>query len=396
VIFIKNKMLKPTIISISMATVMAGAAISPALGVIAKAFPEASSTMIKLILTAPALTIIPFTFLTSYLTTKFSKRTIVLFGLLIYLIGGIGPQFMPTIELLVLFRLVLGAGVGILMPLSESLIYDYFTGIERTKMMGYNAGFSNFGGIVTMLLAGGLATFGWQLPFNVYLLGLVIFVLVFFYLPKGGIQQPPQNEKKLKIPLAVYGYSLAMGVIMLAYYAVATNIALYLEQTNLGGPALAGVVVSFVTIGGMVTSLLLVQIESILTQFLIPVMLLAMGISFSVMSFTNSVLLLMISVCFIGFAQGALFPVLTMKTLNTVKLHQTDKAIAVSTAFIFSGQFLSPLVLDSICKLANQTAIRFQFGVLSVGVLISAVIVFFFVKDRPSTLLHEQTEKKSD
>jgi Na+/melibiose symporter-like transporter len=104
----------------------------------------------------------------------------------------------------------------------------------------------------------------------------------------------------------------------------------------------------------------------------------------------------MISVCFIGFAQGALFPVLTMKTLNTVKLHQTDKAIAVSTAFIFSGQFLSPLVLDSICKLANQTAIRFQFGVLSVGVLISAVIVFFFVKDRPSTLLHEQTEKKSD
>ena len=80
-----------------MATVMAGAAISPALGVIAKAFPEASSTMIKLILTAPALTIIPFTFLTSYLTTKFSKSTIVLFGLLIYLIGGIGTLFMPTI-----------------------------------------------------------------------------------------------------------------------------------------------------------------------------------------------------------------------------------------------------------------------------------------------------------
>ncbi|HZK43394.1 MAG TPA: MFS transporter [Syntrophomonadaceae bacterium] len=388
-------MLKPTIISISMATVMAGAAISPALGVIAKAFPDASPTMIKLILTAPALSIIPFTFLTSYLTTKLSKRTIVLFGLVIYLIGGIGPQFMPTIELLILFRLVLGAGVGVLMPLSESLIYDYFTGIERTKMMGYNAGFSNFGGIITMLLAGGLATLGWQLPFYVYLLGLVIFVLVFFYLPKEEIRKPPQHEKKLKIPLTVYGYSLGMGAIMLAHYAVATNMALYLEQTSLGGPALAGAVISFVTIGGMVTSLLLVQIESILNRFLIPVMLLAMGLSFSFMSFTNSVPVLMTSVCFIGFAQGALFPTLTIKILNRVKIHQTDKAIAVSTAFIFSGQFLSPLVLDGIGKIANQTAIRFQFGVLSVCILISVVIIFFFVKDRPNTQLHEETEKTS-
>ncbi|WP_237262377.1 hypothetical protein [Sporosarcina ureae] len=35
-----KRMLKPTIISISMATVMAGAAISPALGLIAANFPE--------------------------------------------------------------------------------------------------------------------------------------------------------------------------------------------------------------------------------------------------------------------------------------------------------------------------------------------------------------------
>ncbi len=160
-----NKMLKPAIISISMATVMAGAAISPALGMIAQAFPDASATMIKMIITAPAIMIIPFSFLTSFLTTKLPKRTIVMIGLAIYLIGGVGPQFMPTIETLILFRLVLGAGVGLLMPLSESLIYDYYTGEERVKMMGYNAAFSNFGGIITMLLAGWLAASGWKLPF---------------------------------------------------------------------------------------------------------------------------------------------------------------------------------------------------------------------------------------
>lgn len=368
-------MLEPTIISISMATVMAGAAISPALGIIAKAFPEASSTMIKMILTAPALTIIPFTFLTSYLTTKLSKRTVVMIGLGVYLIGGIFPQYMPTIELLILFRLVLGAGVGILMPLSESLIYDYFTGRERTRMMGYNSAFSNFGGIVTMIIAGWLATYGWQKPFNVYLLGIAIFILVFFYLPKREVQHPPQHEQNLKIPPAVYGYSLAMGAIMLAYYAVATNMALYLEQTNLGGPALAGTIVSFATAGGMITSLLLVQIIAILKKYLVPVALLAMGIPFIFLSFTTRIPLIMISVCCIGFAQGILFPVLTMKALDSVKLHQTDRAIAVATTFIFSGQFLSPLLLDAISKMANRTAIRFQFSVLALLIFISVMVI---------------------
>src|SRR5690625_4501094 len=220
-----NRMLKPTIISISMATVMAGAAISPALGLIAKAFPDASPTMIKLILTSPSIMIIPFSFLSSYLTSKLTKRTIILFGLLIYLVGGVIPQFVSTIELLLALRLLLGAGVGLLMPLAMSLINDYYTGKERTQMMGFNSAFSNFGGIITMLVAGWLATFGWRTPFNVYFLGLGIFILIFFFLPKGEIQQSLDHEPKTKLPLSVYGYSLAMGGIMLAYYAIATNMA---------------------------------------------------------------------------------------------------------------------------------------------------------------------------
>ncbi|HZJ84844.1 MAG TPA: MFS transporter, partial [Syntrophomonadaceae bacterium] len=373
--FIKGKMLKPTIISISMATVMAGAAISPALGVIAKAFPEASTTMIKMILTAPAITIIPFTFLTSYLTTKLSKRTVVIIGLSTYLIGGLGPQFMSTIEAIILFRLILGASVGILMPLSESLIYDYYTGTERSSMMGYNAAFSNFGGIITMLIAGWLATFGWRNPFNVYLLGVFIFVLVFFFLPKEEVRKPPAHERNLKIPFAVYVYSFAMGAVMLAYYAVATNMALYLEQTNLGGPALAGTVVALAAIGGMLTSFFLVKVMETLKRFLIPVMLATMGLAFFFLSFTNSILIIMISVVFIGFAQGALFPVLTMKALNRVKLHQTDRAIAVATTFIFTGQFLSPVILDFIAKLANQASIKFQFGILATFLFVSVVVI---------------------
>src|SRR5699024_2158107 len=189
VIFI-NKMLKPTIISISMATVMAGAAISPALGLIADAFPEASPTTIKLILTAPSLMIIPFSFLSSYLTTKFTKRTIIMIGLMIYLLGGIGPQIVSSIVPLLALRLILGAGVGLVMPLSLSRIDDSGTGNERSRVRGYNSGFSNRGGVVAMLLAGWLATVRWGIPFFACFVGGLILIRIVFFFLEGEIQQP--------------------------------------------------------------------------------------------------------------------------------------------------------------------------------------------------------------
>src|SRR5699024_681947 len=137
-----------------------------------------------------------------------------------------------------------------------------------TQMMGYNSAFSNFGGIITMLVAGCLATFGCRVPFNVYFLGLIIFLLIFFFLPKGEIQLPVKEKSNTTLPLAVYGYALAMGGVMLSYYSVATNIALYLEQNSLGGATLAGTIVSFTTVGGMITSLLLVRIDMTLKNFL--------------------------------------------------------------------------------------------------------------------------------
>lgn len=375
-----SKMLTPTILSIGMATVMAGAAISPALGLIAQAFPEASPTMIKLILTAPSIMIIPFSFLSSYLTSKISKRLIIMIGLIIYLIGGIGPQFVSSIEFLLILRLILGAGVGLVMPLSMSLINDYYSGTARTKMMGFNSAFSNFGGIVTMLFAGWLATFGWRVPFNVYFLGLLIFILIFFFLPKGEVHKRPKQTKKSRLPLAVYGYALAMGGIMLAYYSIATNIALYLEQNNLGGATLAGTVVSFTTIGGMTTSLLLVQIETTLKKYIMPVMLFGMAIAFFLLTITNNIFFVIVGVCLIGFGQGALFPTIVLKALDRVQPFQADRVIAWTSSMTFLGQFLSPVILDGIAKIANQVNIRFQYGVLSASimviVLISAIITF--------------------
>lgn len=371
-----NRMLKPTIISIAMATVMAGAAISPALGLIAANFPDTNPTLIKLVLTAPSLLIIPFSFLSGYLTKKTSKRSIVLIGLVIYVIAGVGAQFMNTIETLLALRFFLGAGVGLVMPLSFTLISDYFTGKEQTKMMGYNTAFSNFGGIVTMLLAGYLASFNWRVPFNVYWIGLIIFLLVFFFLPKDKPIEEDASTRKTKIPMSIYGLALGAMFVMLVYYAIATNMALYLEQSNLGGSQTAGIVISFTTVGGMVTSMILVRLEMVLKNYLIPISLLVMGLAFAVLSITYSIPIVLLSVSLVGFGQGVIFPLINVRALNQVELFQTGTVIAIVSSSIYVGQFLSPVVLDTISQVAGYPTIRFQYGVIAVGMIIAFAAMF--------------------
>lgn len=366
-------MIKPTIIAISMATVFAGTAVAPALGEISKAFPEVDEVFIKLILTLPSLMIIPFTFIASYLTTKITKRSILFIGLTIYLIGGVGAQFMNSIELILLFRLILGMGVGLIVPLSMSLINDSFIGRERTQMMGLNSAFTNFSGIITVMLAGFLASHGWRLPFNVYLLGIVIMFFVYFFLPKNEIYKPQNNEAKLKIPKIIYGYGLAMGGVMIANFAIQTNMALFLEQNNIGGPSLAGVVISFITVGGMITNLFLARLDELFGKFFITIMLLGMGIAFMILSVSTVLPLIIISVSLVGIG-GALLPLLTVKAFDHVEPHQADQTVAITISFVFLGQFISPIALDSIGKLFNNNDVQFKYAFLSVVILIIAVI----------------------
>src|SRR5699024_10541800 len=120
-----------------------------------------------------------------------------------------------------------------------------------------------------------------------------------------------------------------------------------------------GLVVSFTTVGGMITSLSLVHIEMALKKFVIPVMLFGMGGAFFILSFTNSVPLLILSVCLVGFCQGSLFPILFLKAFDSVPVHQSEQAVAITSSFIFLAQFLAPVVLYGIGKIANTANIRY-------------------------------------
>ena len=126
-----HPMIKPTILSLSLLTVMSGAAIAPDLARIAMAFPESSPTSIKFILTVPAIFIIIFSMLSGWLCTRTTKRNVLFLGLLMYVTGGVGGGTVNSMGNLLVFRGLLGAGVGLITPLSTGLVADFYSGDDR-------------------------------------------------------------------------------------------------------------------------------------------------------------------------------------------------------------------------------------------------------------------------
>lgn len=183
-----KKRLLYTILSISLLTVMAGAAIAPALGIISKHFTGRSPLLIQLIVSLPALFII----LTNLVFPSFCRlmktQSLALTGLGVYVLSGAGAFLVDNIWVLLALRASMGVSVGMIMPLSTGLLAYYFPPEEQASLMGLSAAMNQMGGVIATFLAGMLAGISWNYAFLVYLLGLVAIVMVAMFLPNERLQ----------------------------------------------------------------------------------------------------------------------------------------------------------------------------------------------------------------
>ena len=157
-----KRRLSYTILSISLLTVMAGAAIAPALGVISEHFSGQSPLLIQLIVSLPALFIILTNLVFSWLCRLMRTRTLALTGLALYVLSGAGAFFVDNIWLLLVLRALMGVSVGMIMPLSTGLLAYYFPPEEQAGLMGLSAAMNQMGGVVATFLAGVLAGISWN------------------------------------------------------------------------------------------------------------------------------------------------------------------------------------------------------------------------------------------
>ncbi len=237
--------LKTTILSLSLITVMAGAAVSPTLGAIGAYFTEADPFLVKQIITLPSLAIMMAFLLYGVFSVRFSSRIIAVTGLLLYIAGGACAGLAQNIYELLLFRFILGLGTGLLMPLCTSLISYSFDKSEQVTLMGYSSSMNNLGAVLAMIFSSVLVVINWRCSFLVYLIGLPVFLMVLIFLPNVKIENAKENKLKgndVKTLWPLYG---AMFITQVVFYALTSNFSLVCAQENLLPTSMIGSIMAF-------------------------------------------------------------------------------------------------------------------------------------------------------
>ena len=332
------------ILSISLLTVMAGAAMAPALGAIKEHFSDSSPLLVQFIVSLPALLIIITTFFFRPLCRLMRSRTLALVGLTLYVAAGAGAFFVDGIGVLLVLRALLGVSVGMIMPLSTGLLSFYFPPRMQSRLMGLSAAMNQMGGVVATMLAGVLATVEWRYAFLVYLAGLLAIVLVAALLPN---EQLASRGSRLEIKTLVRFHPsvTAMFLIMLLFFVYPTNFALTAREQGVSTIATTFIMVGLDLVAFIVGLLFgwLMHCFRRQMKYAAP---LFFFVGYSALAFIPGLPGMIVGSVLIGLANGAGVPY--VNTIASIKGGR-DAAVTVMpliSAALYLGQFLSPLIVS--------------------------------------------------
>ena len=340
----KKRRLLYTILSISLLTVMAGAAIAPALGTISKHFAGQSPLLIQLIVSLPALFIILTNLVFPLLCRLMKTRTLALTGLLLYVLAGAGAFFVDNIWVLLVFRALMGVSVGMIMPLSTGLLAYYFPPEEQAGLMGLSAAMNQMGGVVATFLAGTLASISWNYAFLVYLLGLIAIILVALFLPNERLSR--RGGVSLSLLKRFHPSVVGMFLVMVLFFIYPTNFALTASAS------LSEMGITLVMVGLDVVAFLVGLVFGFLMKRFAAQMKYAAPLGFMAgylcLAAGNSLVWLLLGSALIGIANGIGVPYLN--TIGSVKAGKeaATTVMPLLSAALYLGQFLSPLIVSPV------------------------------------------------
>lgn len=338
----------------SLLTVMAGAAIAPALGAIHQHFAGTPKVLVQLIVSMPALLIIITNAFFLEISRRLGSRTIALAGLGLYVASGVGCFFTSGIAALLALRAVLGVSVGLVMPLSTGLLAYYFPPERQAHYMGLSASMNQTGGVVATLLAGALSYTGWNFPFLVYLLGLPAIVLVALFLPnerlgsanKRGVPFAPRQL--LKFHPSVVG----MTLLMLIFFVFVTNFAITTSHATGYSPMQITAIMVGTDVVAAIAGIAFGAVMSAIPKhmkYLAPLFFMA---GYALLCAGSGAATLAGAAC-IGLANGLGVPYLL--TIGSIKggKNSATTVMPLLSAALYLGQFVSPLVVSPLAWLIS-------------------------------------------
>lgn len=376
-----SAMLMPAILSVSLLTIMAPTAVAPALAAIKQAFPDITETQAKLVLTLPTL-MMPIGLFAAKLTERFDKKKILLTGMVLFLVFGVGGGFVNDFNVLLAMRVLFGVGIGIMTPLSTSLIFDFISDTNRrNKLMGIQGAVNQLGGLVFMGLSGVLANISWRYSFLCYAFVIVSLVLVLLFMPAippYKAQTATTTAKKKGLSWKIYPLAFFAMMIFVCFFVVNTDLALFMHHEGLGDAKDCGFALSVMRIPAIFAGIMLGWLMKNLKDWTVTIATLFMAAGYLIIAYSYSYDMLVVGCLVIGIGGGVSIPPLFTFVPRIVPPRQRTLGVATVSMVAQLGQFVSPLYTNLFVSGEDGSALRMRFVVATVTTVIIGFMVVAF------------------
>lgn len=363
------------VLSLSLLTVMAGAAVAPALDVIREHFADADVATVQMVISMPALFIALASPVFSLLARRFSAKALCVRALVLYVAAGVGAGFVDSLPVVLVFRALVGVSVGIVMPLSTGLLAWFFPPEQQHSLMGRAAAMNQLGGVVGTLAAGLLAQISWRTAFLVYLMGVPCLVLCAAFVPNERIV-----EGKANTGVAPSGAStlrrywplvLAMFFLMLSFFIFPSSYAMESAGEGVLSPLAVTLIMTWLDLVAFAAGLAFARVRGLLGEscrFVAPVL---FAVGYAVLALVGGWTGGIIGGVLIGCAAGIGVPFL----MSTASLAEGRRAATTVLPLLSMALYLAQFATPTALALAR---VALPAGVAHVPYLtaIAAAVVF--------------------
>ncbi|HBC92447.1 MAG TPA: MFS transporter [Pelotomaculum sp.] len=358
--------------------------IAGGLSVIGQHFSNLPQTSIQLLISLPCIVIIIVTLLVGKVQEYMSKKTLVVFGILCFIIGGVAPAFVSSFTAILVFRAILGLGIGILQPLSSALVVEHFDGDECSKVMGQQTAAQMLGCAVMVFLGGYLAVMGWNITFYVHLIAVISLIIVLLFLPNskpaGNVAAAGAPAGKVKLTGAAYGWVVTMFIFFISGQVYSVFLAFLVETQKLGTAAQSGLTLAFFAIGGFLMGLVFGKLSTLTKNITLSIGLVLLGISYLMMAYASNISMVYAGSVICGFAFSIVMPCIIVAASQSVDAYSAPMAISAVMCSQNLAQFLSPYIVTPIAVAmggnVNQSAYIFA---AALAIAMGVVAVFWGV-----------------
>ena len=348
--------------------------VSPVLGQIQEHFSSVSVSLVQMLITVSALMAMVCALISGRLVTVISKKKLLIIAGFVAGITGFIPLLADSFGLLFACRIIYGIAQGLATALNTAVVAEFFTGDERTSVMGIQAASVGAGMVVTTTLAGILGKGGFTHAYYVHTIGFICMVVIAAMLPETGVVKETETEK-IRLNADVFKVSFLGLLEYLFLIAYSTNIAMHMSGALAGDTGVSGILTGVFSGSQIIMGLILGNVTKVTKKYTMPVAMISfvLGGIFLILG-PGSLPMLLIGSLFCGFSQGMFVPTAMVAVSNAVAPVAAAMAAACITCFTCIGQLVSPAVLNTVTgAVFGDASTTHVYTVAVIGMAVSAL-----------------------